>query len=195
MSSTINLGGGPSAANNSSGRGLVPVSKPTLESLPSDMLNRIVDQLPEDAIMLLKLSSRALNNRIQKPILTKTTWSRFHSTYEWSHRMQGLKQRACHHCFRMLPILEFTDEQHNVENVQKACCFRCMINQGKHEFGGNFSIQGLLMWVCHGCHEPNPHASSAPERMELSEKAWCKKCWEDGRHLLEPRTRYADREW
>lgn len=195
MSLAVNLGRRYSAANNNSRSGPVPVSRSTLESLPQEILQAIVGQLPEDAIMLLKLSSHAMDNRIGTPVLTRSTWSQFNTTYEWSHRKQGLKDRACHYCFLILPIIEFTDEQHDIEKVKKACCFRCMINQGKHEFGGNFAIQGISMWVCHGCHEPHPHSSTAPEQMECSEKAWCTECWKHGKHLLEPRTDYPEGYW
>lgn len=192
MSSAVSLARRCSAANDSSRPGPVRVSQSTLESLPQEMLQAIVDQLPGDAVMLLKLGSHAMNCRIGKPVLTRSTWSQYNTTYGWSHRRQGLKERACHFCFWILPIPKFTDEQHDIEKVKKACCLGCMIEQGEHEFGGSFAIQGVSMWVCHGCHEPHPHASSAPRRMECSEKAWCSECWKHDKHLAEPQTHYPE---
>ncbi|KAL8910243.1 MAG: hypothetical protein Q9171_004444 [Xanthocarpia ochracea] len=133
----------------------VTVPKTTLESLPQELLQTILDDLPEDSIMLLKLSNHAMYNRIGKVFYTKSMWKDFHTTYEREQHKLALTTRACHSCFRVLPISEFTDDQHNSKNSPQACCFRCMVNQGKHEFGGNFVIRGVFTWVCHGAPNPN----------------------------------------
>ena len=95
----------------------------------------------------------------------------------------------------ILPISESTDNQHDSKNFPQACCFRCMVNQGKHEFGGNFILWGVFSWVYHRCTEPQPDWLMEPEHLENSEKAWCTECWKQGRHLREPRTNYPKRGW
>ncbi|KAL8847092.1 MAG: hypothetical protein Q9221_007841 [Calogaya cf. arnoldii] len=73
MSSALDLEIRSLGANNGSAEELVPVLKSKLESLPQEILDEIVNQLLEDAIMLLKMSNNALNDRIRKPVFSKPT--------------------------------------------------------------------------------------------------------------------------
>lgn len=168
-----------------------PESRPSLTSLPQEVLDEIAGHLDPTSKWMLKFSCRSVDDGVRGDRPTRPCWRECQKVYESNIRQRRLLARACHSCHKVRFIAQFSDDQRDPKKTPEPLCIACMINRGSFDFGKRFTVNGVLCWPCFGCNAAKPLTTVQPTQQAHSEKRFCPDCWAKRIHLTMPLTSYA----